>query len=138
MLAMREEVDYRIIYMAERQFKERVEDVYIAKQTHLKAPAFHEILQELIDVEACLFVMHREEAFCDLTEEKRTELIQRIEAEDMEALEFVLERLDKRFVEMFAKDLFLFLVSNQYSFFERDPWDKEHVAIYNSSIQSIW
>lgn len=138
MLAMREEVDYRIIYMAERQFKERVEDVYIAKQTTKKAPSFHDILQELIDVEACLFVLHREEEFCDFTEEQRKELIHRIESEDIEALELVLSRLDKYFIEMFAKDLYLFLVSNQYSFFEHDPYDPEHIEVYNSSIQPVW
>lgn len=138
MLAIREEVDYRVIYMAERQFDERVRDVYIAKQTTKKAPTFHEILQELVDIEACLFVLHREEAFSDLTEDGRRDLINLIEAEDMGALDFVLSRLDARFVEMFAKDLFLYLVSNQYSFFEQDPWDKEHVVTHNSSIQSVW
>lgn len=138
MLATREDIDYRVIYMAERNFKQRLEDVYIAKQTHQRPPIFHALLEELVDIEAALFVMHHPEAFSDFTEEGQEMLILEVEAGNEEMQALVFERMDRRFVEMFAKDLYLMLVSHQYAFFEQDVYDSNYKRFHNACIQSVW
>lgn len=139
MLAMREDVDFRLIYMDEVRFQERVRDVYVAKQTMKKPPKFKEILEELMDIQASLFLQHEgERVFGDFTQEERERMLERIDAEDLDTLDLVYERFNPRFIEMFAQDLFLYLMANQFMFFEEDILDRHHIDVHNSCLQQVW
>lgn len=133
------DVDYRLIYMQEQDFAQRVRDVYIAKQGVKKPPTFHSMLEEFIDIQAYLLIEHYpEEKFGDCTEAKLNELREGVKKEDPKAIEFVLRRFDLRFIEMFEEDLLKYLKHNQYAFFEQDPYDRSYKVIHNSSLQNVW
>lgn len=139
MLSIKDDIDYRIVYMEQRKIEERLKDVYIAKSTQKKPPTFGGILEELVDIEAALFVRHnREIDFLDFTDEEIEGLIRDVDLEIPEAIAAVLERMDMRFIEMFAKDLFLMLLANNYVFFEQDRFDRNQFSVYHEPIQSIW
>lgn len=137
MLATRE-IDYRIVYMKEQDFERKVQDVYIAKQTYYRPPFFIDILMELIDIEAALFMLHSRDEFEDLTEREYDDLYRKVEAEDPEAINYVYERMDKRFIECFARDLYLHLTSHQLAFLENDVYKEEEWVVHASPIQSVW
>jgi hypothetical protein len=137
-LAIREDIDYRLIYMNERAFHGRVSDVYVAKQTHQRPPYFHDILEELVDIEAGLFLLHSPEAFSDMSEYKRKELEKLVQVEDPDAIAIVFERMSVNFIEMFAKDLFLFLLSHNLAFLEKDFYNPIFVDEHNRPIQEVW
>lgn len=137
MLANRE-VDYRIIYMDEASFERRVYDVYMAKQTHHRAPYFVDILEELIDVECALFLLHRREDFNNLSEDEYDTLYKMTESGDPEAIQLVCEKMDATFVEQFARDLFLHLMERQFVFMERDLYRKDDVQTHNQVLQEVW
>lgn len=137
MLATRE-IDYRIVYMKESDFEKRVNEIYIAKQTHQRAPFFVDILVELVDIEAALFMIHHRDAFAEMSEREFDELYQRVEGEDTDSIQLVCERMDRNFVERFAKDLFLHLTNHQLAFMEQDVYDRGEWFIHNPSIQKVW
>lgn len=137
MLAVRE-LDYRVVYMMETDFENRVRDVYVAKHSHRRAPLFIDILAELVDIEAALFMLHHREAFSELSEAEYGEMYRKVEAEDMDAIHFAYSRMSEEFVECFAKDLFIYLKNNKISFLEEDFYDSNDTLSHNSAIQSVW
>lgn len=132
------DVDYRLIYMLEQDFEERVRDVYTAKATVHRPPVFLDVLGELIDLEALIFFNMYDEHFKDMDDYERLALREALNAEDPHAIAFVMERMDSRFVEMFARDLYLFLKSNFLFFLERDHYSMDYTHIHNSPLHSIW
>lgn len=138
MLNIQTDVDYRLIYMREREFSNRVFDVYIAKQTYKRAPYFDEILSELMDIEVWIFLLESEMVKQVLSEEYRLSLIRRIEKDDHEATSEVFHLMDNHFIETFARDLFLFLLSHNLCFLERDFYDSSQVEERNMPLQDIW
>lgn len=137
MLAARE-IDYHIVYMMEKDFEKRVEEIYIAKQTHQRAPLFIDILEELVDLEAALFLIHHKEAFAEFSEPEYDALLARVEGGDTEAIQLVCERMNRNFIEKFAQDLYTHLMLNQLSFLEIDIYDKNERYTHNSPIQNVW
>ena len=137
MLATRE-VDYRIVYMKEKDFENRVNEVYHAKQTYRRAPYFMDILEELVDLEASLYMLHNEEAFMDFSESARDDLYRQVEGGDFEAIQTVLGRMDRDFLEKFAKDLFLYLFNHHFTFLERDLYNNQDVVMHNPAVQRVW
>ena len=137
---MQYDVDYRIIYIAEDEFRSRVENAYIAKQTAKSPPVFHELLDDLITVEVKLFVEHHPEVFTGqgMSEEEVKSLLHAIDAEDYHAIAYVSELIDPRHVEMFARDLLLFLVHNQWFFLEKDVYSNDYLFTYNSPLAEVW
>lgn len=135
---MQREVDYRIIYISEREFAERVNDVYISKQTAKRPPFFNELLEELVDIEAAFFVMQNREVFNDLNDDEVDELLNLVVAEDPNAIQKVFERIDPHFIELFARDLYLHLMVTGLTFFERDFYITHSVREYHSPLQSVW
>lgn len=137
MLASRE-VDYRIIYMSEREVGDRIHDVYRGLQTELKPPIFLEILREMVDVEASLFLMHHPEAFDELTEVEIERLQNSLAEEEPSAIHFVCERINQNFLELFTRDLYYYLIEHNLFFVEQDLYSKNITTLHNQSVRSVW
>jgi hypothetical protein len=144
-LVLRPDSDYRVIYLREADFEQRMADVYTQKQTEKGAPFLDDMLVELIDIEAILFLEKaRENPFqFGLSESEIDSLEQQIVLEDnLETAYTVLwDRAGRDFIELFQRDVRRYLMDNQISFFETDEVyrrSRQDAVLRNSPIIEVW
>ena len=142
MTATLNEREYRIIYLMESEFEQRMKDVYIATQNDKGAPFLDDMIQELLDIEALLFLeyMKRRPSNYEIRKEDIENLRMDILGGDFEAVVYVFERCDRYFSEMFERDVVNFLMEKQLSFFERiHPFgSRSDSYLYNQPVVSVW
>lgn len=132
------DIDYRIVYTREEEFKKRVENAYFFKQSTYEPPVFHEILEDLYSIEMKLFVENYPELFNNIQGSELESLLAAIDNEDSDAMNFVAEKIDPRYIDLFARDLHLFLVHNHFFFFEKEPFTNDCLATFNAPLVSVW
>lgn len=142
-LAFKNEPDYRVVYLKETDFEQRMNDVYLSKQTYKGAPFYFDILSELIDIEALLFleIVKENPHKYSFTQNEIEEYEQRIVVlEDIEAAITILARADEGFLELFQRDVYNYLMEKQMSFFMGDGYYKERegALLKNSPTIEVW
>lgn len=132
---LRHDIDYRIIYTREAEFHKRMRDIYIARQTHKNPPSFEALLEELMEYDVWLFLFDKKEADGTMTPDEREHFLHELQFGDMESL---YQFSEKGFMDLFARDLFLFLTVNRFFFIERDAYERSHVTYRNPALQEVW
>jgi hypothetical protein len=130
--------DYRIIYKREEEFSRRIQDIYLSRSTY-GAPFLDQILDELWDILAIFFL----ESIKDTPRihEVDVRLIQQIiETGDPLNAPYLFEVAGWQFCEMFHRDVYLYLIYNQFNFFDRRREDEHYARArqYNPTITEVW
>lgn len=137
------ESDYRVAYLLETNFEQRINDVYIAKQTTRRAPYFHDMLAELIDIEATIYlekIKHNphESPFTDDELVMLEDMI--VISQDFEAACELLLSRDPRYIQQFEYDVYQYLMDKRISFVHQD-FNYRHTDIIkfeNDAIVDVW
>lgn len=146
-VATREDVDYRFIFREGvwEMFERKIGLIYFACSTENGAPFLDDIVDELWQVMvevylADLKVSNPEEhqKFQHISDYLENSGDIRLGMD--EAREFIFQNADKYFLDMFHRDLLLYLFQNQMSFFLREgPYEeRQGKQLYNSAIVGVW
>lgn len=145
LLAANKELAYRVAYLREADFEEKMRSVYIGKQTATEAPFLGEILVEMIDIQALVFleVIRENPQDFDISSEALSDLEFRIYVqEDSDAAMSILSMADPRFLDSFQRDVYRFLMDNHMSFYIEDLYtvrkSRKDSILKNPPVLNVW
>lgn len=144
-LIERKDVDYRLIFLLEEHIVRRIRDFYFSRRSHGLAPFFEEIMFDMCDLVVLLFVEY-------MKDEGRTNELDAVQYDTIEhirksgdpdlALEFIRVHTPSNFLDLFQRDMYLFLLNNQLNFFMK-PLNRYEATcresrLLNPAIVQVW
>lgn len=141
-LMERHEADYRLIFLMETAFCARINDVYLARGAFGNAPFLEDVIFEMCDLAVLLFVehMHTPELFNTLDLFHIEQIRQHGDPEM--AVEFINKYIPPTFLDLFQRDVYLYLLANQINFFVK-PINRAEATfkesrLLNPTIIQVW
>lgn len=136
-IATRKEADYRLIFHKPvwKEFEQLIYDVYFACSKKDGAPFLDEIMDEMWGVMLVAYV--------EITEEPPTGFATAyaLPQQDMDkAQEYILRHAGPGFVDLFQRDVMLYLFEHQLAFFVRRyaHAEKKDSILHNGTIVRVW
>lgn len=126
--------DYRLVYYCPKVFCDRVRDYVSSKQD---LPRLDRMLDDMWDVMAEIMVISDPTLY---STEELQQLKVIFETGDPElAAPFVCDKAGPKFVELFQRDLVLYLHDTQIGFFSGQAWKSvDRYQVQNAPVLSVW
>ena len=131
------EVDYRTIFIEEEIFLEHFYDVYQYATSISRIPSFERVFQEMIDYNCYFYFINNRQEFPEISERDEEVFKERLLDSSEQELLHVYSKMSDDFVELYARDLHLFMHSEGYVFIE-DSISRRSSHVHNPPFDTIW
>lgn len=140
-LALNFEEDYRVIYMDEDFFLQSFQDAYVGTVSVFSAIDFVDILVNMTHVIAYYYFISCSEHHPlqqNKSEKEKEITLEKLTFGDYNTTNDVMEYVEENFIELFARDLHIFLRTTGFYYFDYDYSNPEGVRVYNEPFHSAW